>query len=86
MIKKIISKKILILFLLVFIQHFQVIAENQNPSKWVENISNRALIILGDNSIDEKNKIAKLIRVPKLAEVPYPAIMEPNLVVEYYSR
>ena len=36
--------------------------------------------------LDEKNKIAKLIRVPKLAEVPYPAIMEPNLVVEYYSR
>ena len=36
--------------------------------------------------IDEKNKIAKLIRVPKLSEVPYPTIMEPNLVVEYYSR
>ena len=36
--------------------------------------------------MDEKNKIAKLIRVPKFSEVPYPAIMEPNLVVEYYSR
>lgn len=60
MIKKIISTKILILFLLIFIQSFQVIAENQNPSKWVENISNRALIILGDNSIDEKNKIELL--------------------------
>ena len=36
--------------------------------------------------MDEKNKIAKLIRVPKLSEVPYPTIMEPNLVVEYYSR
>ena len=35
---------------------------------------------------DEKNKIAKLIRVPKFSEVPYPSIMEPNLVVEYYSR
>ena len=35
---------------------------------------------------DEKNKIAKLIRVPKFSEVPYPTIMEPNLVVEYYSR
>ena len=36
--------------------------------------------------LDEKNKIAKLIRIPKFSEVPYPAIMEPNLVVEYYSR
>ena len=36
--------------------------------------------------LDEKNKIAKLIRVPKFSEVPYPSIMEPNLVVEYYSR
>ena len=35
---------------------------------------------------DEKNKTAKLIRTPKFSEVPYPSIMEPNLVVEYYSR
>tara|TARA_B110001454_G_C12560213_1_gene367333 strand:- start:122 stop:739 length:618 start_codon:yes stop_codon:yes gene_type:complete len=36
--------------------------------------------------LDEKNKTVKLLRVPKFAEVPYPSIMEPNLVVEYYSR
>ena len=36
--------------------------------------------------MDEKNKKAKLIRVPKFSEVPYPTIMEPNLVIEYYSR
>ena len=36
--------------------------------------------------MDEKNIIAKLIRVPKFSEVPYPTIMEPNLVVEYNSR
>jgi len=36
--------------------------------------------------MDEKSKKAKLIRVPKFSEVPYPAIMEPNLVIEYYSR
>ncbi len=29
---------------------------------------------------------AKFIRVPKLAEVPYPVIMQPNFVIEYYSR
>ncbi len=27
-----------------------------------------------------------LVRVPKFADVPYPVQMEPNLVVEYYSR
>ena len=36
--------------------------------------------------LDDKNKTAKLVRVPKFAEVPYPIIMEPNLVIEYYSR
>ena len=36
--------------------------------------------------MDEKSKKAKLIRVPKFSEIPYPTLMEPNLVIEYYSR
>tara|TARA_B100002052_G_C15802207_1_gene561674 strand:+ start:60 stop:677 length:618 start_codon:yes stop_codon:yes gene_type:complete len=36
--------------------------------------------------LDNKNKTAKLVRVPKFAEVPFPVIMEPSLVIEYYSR
>ena len=36
--------------------------------------------------LDDKNKSAKLVRVPKFEEVPYPIVMEPNLVTEYYSR
>ena len=36
--------------------------------------------------MDEKNKKATLTRVPKFSEVPYPVMMEPNLVIEYYSR
>ena len=36
--------------------------------------------------LDEKNKKVKFIRVPKFEEVPYPITMEPNLVIEYYSR
>ena len=35
---------------------------------------------------DNKNKTAKLVRIPKFAEVPFPVIMEPSLVIEYYSR
>ena len=36
--------------------------------------------------VDEKNKKVKFVRVPRFEEVPYPIVMEPNLVVEYYSR
>ena len=36
--------------------------------------------------LDEKNKKVKFIRTPKFEEVPYPVVMEPNLVIEYYSR
>ncbi len=36
--------------------------------------------------LDEKNKKIKFVRVPKFEEVPYPVVMEPNLVIEYYSR
>ncbi|HUA53015.1 MAG TPA: 30S ribosomal protein S4 [Candidatus Sulfotelmatobacter sp.] len=36
--------------------------------------------------IDHQAMKGKYIRAPKLADVPYPVQMEPNLVVEYYSR
>ena len=36
--------------------------------------------------MDEKNKKITFVRVPKFEEVPYPVVMEPNLVIEYYSR
>jgi small subunit ribosomal protein S4 len=29
---------------------------------------------------------ARLLRGPKIEDVPYPVQMEPNLVVEFYSR
>ena len=35
---------------------------------------------------DHNKMTAKLVRVPGLAEVPFPVQMEPNLVVEFYSR
>ena len=36
--------------------------------------------------LDEKNKKVTFVRTPKFEEVPYPVVMEPNLVIEYYSR
>ncbi|MFM1815564.1 MAG: ribosomal protein [Pseudomonadota bacterium] len=36
--------------------------------------------------VDHTKMTAKYVRIPQLAEVPFPVIMEPNLVVEFYSR
>jgi small subunit ribosomal protein S4 len=36
--------------------------------------------------VDHTKMTAKLVRVPGLSEVPFPVHMEPNLVVEFYSR
>lgn len=35
---------------------------------------------------DHGKMSARYVRVPNLAEVPYPVQMEPHLIVEYYSR
>ena len=36
--------------------------------------------------VDHHKGTAKLVRTPKLAEVPYPVQMNPNLIIEFYSR
>lgn len=35
---------------------------------------------------DHNKMSASLVRIPTLSDVPYPVMMEPNLVVEFYSR
>lgn len=37
-------------------------------------------------SVDHKEMKGSFVRIPKMDEVPYPVQMEPNLVIEYYSR
>jgi small subunit ribosomal protein S4 len=36
--------------------------------------------------VDDGKMTAKVTRIPAINEVPYPVMMEPHLVVEYYSR
>ena len=36
--------------------------------------------------VDQTKMTATYVRIPALGDVPYPVQMEPNLVVEYYSR
>ncbi|KAB2883412.1 MAG: 30S ribosomal protein S4 [Pseudorhodoplanes sp.] len=36
--------------------------------------------------VDHSKATAKYLRIPHLSDVPYPVMMEPHLVVEFYSR
>jgi small subunit ribosomal protein S4 len=36
--------------------------------------------------VDHSKMTARLTRIPLPSEVPYPVMMEPNLVIEFYSR
>jgi small subunit ribosomal protein S4 len=36
--------------------------------------------------VNESKMTAQLLRIPQIGEVPYAVMMEPHLVVEYYSR
>ena len=37
-------------------------------------------------NVDHSKMSAEFVRTPALSDVPYPVLMEPNLVVEFYSR
>jgi small subunit ribosomal protein S4 len=36
--------------------------------------------------VDHSRMTAKLVRQPGLSDVPYPVMMEPNLIVEFYAK
>ena len=36
--------------------------------------------------VDHNKLVVTFVRTPSLADVPYPVIMEPNLVVEFYAK
>ncbi|MFE3838581.1 30S ribosomal protein S4 [Pseudogemmobacter sonorensis] len=36
--------------------------------------------------VDTQKLTARFVRTPSLSDVPYPVVMEPNLVVEYYAK
>ena len=36
--------------------------------------------------VDHQKMTAKFVRTPTLGDVPYPVVLEPNLVVEYYAK
>ena len=44
------------------------------------------LQMLAESSVFGAKMTARVTRIPSLSEVPYPVQMEPNLVIEFYSR
>ena len=56
----------------------------QFPQGKTPKINTELLVELPE--LDEKKRSIKFVRTPKFEEVPYPVVMEPNLVIEYYSR
>ena len=36
--------------------------------------------------VDHSKMVAKFVRQPGLGDVPYPVVMEPNLIVEFYAK
>ncbi len=57
-------------------QHPSVMEAIQNPERDVPDYV----------EVDIDKLKGRFIRIPMLADVPYPVQMEPNLVIEYYSR
>ena len=37
-------------------------------------------------NVDHSKMSAEFVRTPALSDVPYPVLMEPNLVVEFYAK
>ncbi len=52
----------------------------------LDSLSSKARHLPDYIQLDEKEMKATYVRVPGLSDVPYPVVMEPNLVVEFYSR
>ena len=63
----------------------------------VKEASKQLAIVLESNALAERDvpdfieadhgkQTAKFTRIPNLSEVPFPVMMEPHLIVEYYSR
>ncbi len=66
-----------------------VIEVAKPPSRWPwcwKPSSSPSAIVPDYLEVDHNRLTAKFNRIPELNEVPYPVQMEPNLVVEFYSR
>ena len=64
----------------------EVREKSKQNTKVLEMIQNPERSVPEYIEFDKDKLSAKFIRVPKLAEVPYATVMQPNFVIEFYSR
>ena len=60
--------------------------ESQNIPMIIQTLSSNERDVPEYLQLEISKCLGKFIRGPQLTDVPYPAQMEPNLVVEFYSR
>ena len=60
--------------------------ESQNIPMIIQTLSSNERDVPEYLQLEISKCLGKLIRGPQLTDVPYPVQMEPNLVVEFYSR
>ena len=64
--------------------HFAVVSDSQGVFVGNRELAERDVPDYID--ADHNKMKATFVRSPQLSDVPYPVLMEPNLVVEFYSR
>lgn len=60
--------------------------KSKQLTKVLETVQNPERSVPEYIEFDKEALKAKFVRAPKLAEVPYATIMQPNFVIEFYSR
>ena len=64
----------------------EVIEKSRQMALYIQGSSDPSREVPGYLEADHKAGTGKFVRGPKLEDVPYPVQMEPNLIIEFYSR
>jgi len=64
----------------------EVLERSRQLALYIQGTTDATREVPGYLEVDHKAGTGKLIRAPKFEEVPYPVQMEPNLIIEFYSR
>ena len=64
----------------------QIVERSRNHPMVLETLQHPERDVPEYLALDDKAFKIQFVRTPKMQDVPYPVMMEPNLVIEYYSR
>ena len=64
----------------------EVVEKSRQMALYIQGSTEAGREVPGYLEVDHKAGVAKFVRGPKFEEVPYPVQMEPNLIIEFYSR